>query len=165
MLQIKFVSTSCEIALRWMPDITFGDNITLVQIMAWYHPLSESLLTQIYVVIFMAPLGHNELMCYKILWDLTGSFEFCNSHCLDWFHNQGSTLSFVRPSRTGKNFEKLLLGQVNYYDTCPTGQVNNQEDNNKYNSADRCHFMQDRWLFNLTCPMGQVTLKVKIEPW
>ena len=25
---------------------------------------------------------------------------------------QGSTLSFVRPSRTGKNFEKLLLGQV-----------------------------------------------------
>ena len=76
---------------------------------------------------------------------------------------QGSTLSH-RPGPL-KILKNCSSDRLYYHDTCPTGQVNNQEDNNKYNSADRCHFMQDRWLFNLTCPTGQVTLKVKIEPW
>ena len=36
MLQIKFMSTSCEIALRWIPQNTFDvDKSSLVQLMAW----------------------------------------------------------------------------------------------------------------------------------
>ena len=30
MLQIKFMGTSCEIALRWMPQITFDDKSRLI---------------------------------------------------------------------------------------------------------------------------------------
>ena len=33
---IKFKSTSCEIALRWMPENTFDQSI-LVQVMVWCH--------------------------------------------------------------------------------------------------------------------------------
>ena len=35
MLEIKFLSTFCEIALRWMPQDTFVDRPALVQAMAW----------------------------------------------------------------------------------------------------------------------------------
>ena len=34
MLPIRFMST-CEIALRWVPQNTFADKSTLVQVMAW----------------------------------------------------------------------------------------------------------------------------------
>ena len=33
--RIKFMSTFCEIAHRWMPQKTFDDKSTLVQVMAW----------------------------------------------------------------------------------------------------------------------------------
>ena len=35
MLQIKFMIISCEISVRWMPQNTFDDRSTLVQVMAW----------------------------------------------------------------------------------------------------------------------------------
>ena len=35
MLQIKFMGTSCEIALRWRPQNTFDKKLTFVQVMAW----------------------------------------------------------------------------------------------------------------------------------
>ena len=31
----KHMSTSCDIALRWMPQNTFDDKSTLIQVMAW----------------------------------------------------------------------------------------------------------------------------------
>ena len=34
-LQMKFMSTSCEITLRWMPQNMFNEKSTLVQVMAW----------------------------------------------------------------------------------------------------------------------------------
>ena len=34
-LQIKFMSTSYEIAFWWMPQNTCNDRSTLVQVMAW----------------------------------------------------------------------------------------------------------------------------------
>ena len=37
MLQIKFMSTACEIALRWMPHGTLEDKSTLVQVGAGYR--------------------------------------------------------------------------------------------------------------------------------
>ena len=37
MLLIKFMSTFHEIALMWLPQNTFDDKSTLVQVMAWYH--------------------------------------------------------------------------------------------------------------------------------
>ena len=33
---INFMSTSCEIVLKWMPQNTFNEKSTLVQITAWY---------------------------------------------------------------------------------------------------------------------------------
>ena len=55
LLRIKFMST-CEIALRWMPQNTFGNKSTLVLVMAWYHeatqPFPEPMLNWIFVVIW-----------------------------------------------------------------------------------------------------------------
>ena len=47
MLWIQFMSTSCEIALRWMPQDIFDDKSTLIQDMTWCcqatsHYLSQS---------------------------------------------------------------------------------------------------------------------------
>ena len=41
MLQIKFMGTSCENALSWMPRNVFDDKSTLVQIMALCHQASS----------------------------------------------------------------------------------------------------------------------------
>ena len=43
---IKFMSTSCEIALMWMSHHTFGYRSTLVRVMTWYcnvtsHPVGQ----------------------------------------------------------------------------------------------------------------------------
>ena len=53
---LKFMGTSCEIILRWMPQNTNHDKSTLVQVIAWCcqatsHYLAEPVLTQIYVAI------------------------------------------------------------------------------------------------------------------
>ena len=48
MFWIKFMSTSWEIALRWMPQNTFDDKS-----MAWCHQANiDLMLTQIYVAIW-----------------------------------------------------------------------------------------------------------------
>ena len=46
MWRIKFVSTYCEIALRWMPLYTFDDKSTMVQVMAWCHQATGHYLSQ-----------------------------------------------------------------------------------------------------------------------
>ena len=46
MLQIKFRSPSCEIALRWMLHDTFSDESTLVQVMAWCCQATSHYLNQ-----------------------------------------------------------------------------------------------------------------------
>ena len=45
MLWIRFMSTSCEIALRWMPQRTFVDTSTLAQVMACCRQAINTLVT------------------------------------------------------------------------------------------------------------------------
>ena len=54
MLQIKFVSISTEIALWWIPQNTFDDNIGSGNglVPSGSKPLPEPMLTQIYVAIW-----------------------------------------------------------------------------------------------------------------
>ena len=57
MLLIKFVSTSCEISLRWMPQNAFEDNSPLVEegnglVPSGNKPLHQPMLTQISVSIW-----------------------------------------------------------------------------------------------------------------
>ena len=42
----KIMSTSCEIALRWMPQNTFDDKSMLVQVMAWCRQATGHYLNQ-----------------------------------------------------------------------------------------------------------------------
>ena len=46
MLRNKFMSASCEIALRWMPQNTFDDNSTLVEVTAGYCQETSHYLSQ-----------------------------------------------------------------------------------------------------------------------
>ena len=46
MLWIKFMSTSWEIALKWMPLNTFGEKSTLVQVMACCHQATGHYMSQ-----------------------------------------------------------------------------------------------------------------------
>ena len=46
MLLIKFMSISCENALRCMPRDTFDDKSALVQLMAWYHQATSHYMSQ-----------------------------------------------------------------------------------------------------------------------
>ena len=46
MLPIKFMSTSCEIALWWIPQSTFIDESALFQVMVWYHQATSQYLSQ-----------------------------------------------------------------------------------------------------------------------
>ena len=43
---IKFVSTSCETPIRWMPQNTFDDKSTLYQVMGWHHQATSHYLSQ-----------------------------------------------------------------------------------------------------------------------
>ena len=45
MLWIQFMGTSCEIALRWMPQNTFDGKSILVQVMAWCHQATSHYLS------------------------------------------------------------------------------------------------------------------------
>ena len=54
----NFRRTSCEIDVRWIPEITF-DESTLVQVMAWCRQTTSYYLSQYW---HMASLGHKELM-------------------------------------------------------------------------------------------------------
>ena len=56
MWQIRFMSTSCEIALRWMPQKTSADKSPLVQVMAWCWQATSHYLNQWWPS-FVLPLG------------------------------------------------------------------------------------------------------------
>ena len=43
---IHFLSTFCEIAIRWMPQHVTDHKSTLVQVMAWYHQAASHYLSQ-----------------------------------------------------------------------------------------------------------------------
>ena len=43
---IMFLSTSCEITLRWMPQNTFHGKSILAQVMAWCHQATSHYLSQ-----------------------------------------------------------------------------------------------------------------------
>ena len=45
-LQIKFMSTSCRISLKWMLQDTFDDKSTLVQVTAWCYQAASHYLSQ-----------------------------------------------------------------------------------------------------------------------
>ena len=62
MLRIHFMST-CEIAVRWMPQDTFDDKSTLVYVMAWCRQAPSHYLSQCSPMTFaaMSLVGHNEL--------------------------------------------------------------------------------------------------------
>ena len=46
MLRVKYMSISCEIALRWLPQNLTDDLSTLVQVMAWCHRATIHYLNQ-----------------------------------------------------------------------------------------------------------------------
>ena len=37
MLRTKIMNTSCDIALVWLPQVTFGDNTAWVEVQAWWR--------------------------------------------------------------------------------------------------------------------------------
>ena len=52
MLWIKFVDTSCEIAIRRTPQNTFHDKLTLVRVMVWCRQAPEPVLAQIHLAMW-----------------------------------------------------------------------------------------------------------------
>ena len=56
MLWIKFMSTSCETALRWMPQNIFDEKFRLIQVMAWCHKATDHYQSQCWPS-FMSPCG------------------------------------------------------------------------------------------------------------
>ena len=52
MLQIKFVSTSCEIAVSWTPQNTFDDKTTMVEVMAMVPSGNKRLLGPVLIQIY-----------------------------------------------------------------------------------------------------------------
>ena len=66
MLQMKFMSSACEITLRWMPQKTFEVKWTLVQLMtASSHYLSQC--WPIFMTHHMTSLGQSELIHWGIM--------------------------------------------------------------------------------------------------
>ena len=43
---LRFMSTSCEITLRWIPQNTFDEKSALAQVMAWCHQATSYYLSQ-----------------------------------------------------------------------------------------------------------------------
>ena len=77
MLQIKFMSsTSVEIALRWMPQNTFDDKSTLVQVIAWWHQSTGLYMSQCWPR-YMSPYGATRSNKLR-----QKSFPFCH-HIFD----------------------------------------------------------------------------------
>ena len=66
MLQIKLMSTSCEIVLKWKPQNTFNARPTLVQLII--GAIKQQAITWANGELRcqnMVSLGHNELIWYK----------------------------------------------------------------------------------------------------
>ena len=67
-LRINFMSTSCEIAFRWMPQNTFDDYSTLVWVVAWCRQTTSHYLSQCWprsTSLHVALLSHSELIWYQ----------------------------------------------------------------------------------------------------
>ena len=76
------MSASCEIALRWMPENTFDDKSTLVQVMAWCHQATSHYWANVVPELcrHRASRGHKELTalllryfsrsCQDLYWNL-----------------------------------------------------------------------------------------------
>ena len=77
----------------------------------------------------------------------------------------GLNLKGFLPVHDSKNCKNHSSDRLYFYGTCLTGQVDIQVDllYIVYGTGD--HLMLDRWTSNLTCPIRQVTLKVKVKPW
>ena len=73
------VYTSCEIALRWMPQNTFDDKSTLVQVMALCHQVTSHYLSQCWPW-SMSAYGITRLQWVKWNRIVVISMEFL--HCL-----------------------------------------------------------------------------------
>ena len=67
-LWIKFMSTSCEIALRWMPWSTFYDKSILIQVIAWCRQTINWSNVDPDLHHHMVSIGHNELVPFLINW-------------------------------------------------------------------------------------------------
>ena len=85
MLGIEFLSTSCEIALRCMPQNSGNDKSTLIQLMAWCRKATSHYLSQCWPKA-MSPYG------------ITGP-RWVNSHGRSsthiprlWHHNEGNPI-------------------------------------------------------------------------
>ena len=65
-LRFKFMSTFCEIAPRQMPQNTFEDKWTTVQVMAWCRQATSHYLSQCWhiYILPMASLDQNELAMF-----------------------------------------------------------------------------------------------------
>ena len=70
MLMIKFLGTSCDITLRWMPQNIFDDKSTLVQVIAWCPQQQDITWANADPDLYhdMASPGHNELN--NVFWGL-----------------------------------------------------------------------------------------------
>ena len=60
----NYLSISCDIALRWMPQDLTGDQSTLIQVMDWCWQATSHYLNQCWLVLWhhMVSLDHNEFI-------------------------------------------------------------------------------------------------------
>ena len=92
MLQIKFMGIFCEITLRWMPQNTFDDKSTLVQVMTWCRQATSHYLGQCWsssISPYIVTIGHNV--------SNTGLHQIKN-HCY------GSSVNTLRLRQNGRHF-------------------------------------------------------------
>ena len=69
MLRIKFISTACKIALRWVPQNLTNKKSTLVQVMAWCRQATSHYLSQCWSR-SLSPYGVNMPQWVNISWCL-----------------------------------------------------------------------------------------------
>ena len=71
MLLIKFMSTSCDIALMWMPHSTVYDKSALFQVMAWcYNPIPKPM-NEVMSLVFFEGEFKDQLndFIWEIVWN------------------------------------------------------------------------------------------------
>ena len=73
---VKFMSTTCEIALRRMPQNTVDDTSTLLQVMHWYRQTTSRYLDPD-LFNHMASLGRKELIYSVYMFTFVGFLHFC----------------------------------------------------------------------------------------
>ena len=81
-LQIKLMST-CENALRWMPQNTFDVESILVQVMAWCHQATSHYLSHCWPI-SMSPYGVTRPHWDKLLWKTCSSITVKPVKCINF---------------------------------------------------------------------------------